>query len=127
MLPAVSSFDTLLCDLGIDYGYGIQVFDATSLLVNRWMPNPRVPLLLFQIATTLNDRVERGQPSARHLLPLIEYLQDLYPFDHECLLVHSSSFILETPKKRRVRLRLLAKSRGLELWQRPTLYIPAID
>jgi uncharacterized protein YabN with tetrapyrrole methylase and pyrophosphatase domain len=127
VLPAVSSFDTLLCDLGVGYGHGVQIFDATSMLVNRWIPNPRVPLLLFQIATILNEGVERGQPSSRHLLPLVEYLQDLYPFDHECHVVHSASFILESPRKRRVRLRSLARSRGLDLWRRPSLYIPAIE
>ena len=38
MLPAVSSFDTLLCDLGIDFGYALQVF---TIIRERLVPNPK--------------------------------------------------------------------------------------
>ena len=65
VLAAVSSFDTLLCDLGLDYGYGVQIFDSTTMIENTWVPNPAVPLLVFQLATTSNRRVVRNRPAGR--------------------------------------------------------------
>ena len=43
VLPAVSCLDTILCDLGIDLCYGLQIFDATTLLEEQHSPNTRVP------------------------------------------------------------------------------------
>ncbi len=124
VLPSVSSFDTLLCDLQTDYGYGIQIFDATSMLINGWVPNPKIPVLIFQIATTLNDCVERGEPSTRSLAPLIDLIAPLYPTEHECVVLHSASFLLERPAFIRTRLRSVQNNSEIELWQRPTMYVP---
>lgn len=124
VLPAVSSFDTLLCDLRIDYGYGVQIFDTTTLLKAGWTPNPQVPLLLFQLASTLNRAVISGDPDQEALCPLIGLLGPLYGADHRVQIVWSSAHILEASSITELPIRELATA-DFELWRRPTLYVPA--
>lgn len=126
VLPAISSFDTLLVDLGIDYGYGVQMFDATTLLVRGWQPNPEVPLLIFQLATVLDDRVMYRRPGAKILRPLVDRLLTVYPPGHLCTMVHSATHVLEKSQCHAVALGKLPTARHLRLWRRPTLYVPAL-
>jgi uncharacterized protein YabN with tetrapyrrole methylase and pyrophosphatase domain len=125
MLPAISSFDTLLCDLGIDYGYGLQLFDATTMIRSGWQPNPHIPMLIFQLATILDDKIV-FEPDKTALRTLSEYLSPIYPQDHLCTVVHSGTHILEPSSKVVVKLGKLARSTKIELWKRPTLYVPPI-
>jgi len=126
VVPAVSSFDTILCDLEIDYGYGLQMFDATSMILNAWKPNALLPTLIFQIATTLNDEIVTGELDPVILGPLVEYLAKFYPLDHPCIVVHSGAHLLESSNKLCLSLRDLAQSSDVELWLRPTLYVPPL-
>lgn len=125
VLPAVSSFDTLLCDLRLDYGYAVQVFDSTTLLKAGWTPNPQVPLLLFQLASTLDRAVIVGEPSPQVLAPLVELLTPLYGPGHGVEVVFSSSHPLEPSTITRLALGELTTV-DLELWRRPTLHVPPV-
>lgn len=127
MLAAVSSFDTLLCDLEVDYGYALQMFDATTLLQHKWTPNPAIPLLIFQVATTLNANIVNDEPGADVLRPLIDRLRMVYPPDHVCTVVHSAAHLLESSTKQKIPLGKLCDDPGIELWKRPTLYVPPIS
>lgn len=127
MLPGVSSFDTLLCDLQVDYGYGLQMFDTTTLLEHGWKPNPDVPMLLFQLATTGNPNVVDGDPDPQGLTPLVELLTAIYPPEHRCVLVHSSAHVLEATERRELALCDLVDAVHDQLWRRPTLYVPPVD
>jgi uncharacterized protein YabN with tetrapyrrole methylase and pyrophosphatase domain len=126
VLPAVSSLDTLLCDLGIDYGYGVQIFDSTTLLHNAWSPNPAVPLLVFQLATTCNPLVVSTAPTGVALKPLVEVLVPVYGADHPVKVVHSGAFLLEPTEVIDLPLAALT-SDSIDLERRPTLYVPPID
>jgi uncharacterized protein YabN with tetrapyrrole methylase and pyrophosphatase domain len=126
ILPAISSFDTILCALEIDYGYGLQIFDATTLIQKGWSPNPAIPMLLFQLATTLNEKVAFDEPPSSVLTPLVEYLLKTYPGEHTCTIVHSASHLLEKSSKVILQLAELSKAHEIELWKRPTLYVPPI-
>jgi hypothetical protein len=126
-LPAVSSFDTMLCDLEIDLGYGVQIFDPTTMILNKWHPNPRVPMLLFQLATLMNSNVLMSEPSPDILKPLQDFLTGHYPNDHKCYFLHSSSHILEHAQKVECEIGSLSKTEGVELWKRPTLYVPGLQ
>lgn len=127
VLPAISSFDTILCALEIDYGYGLQIFDSTTLIQHNWDINPEVPMLLFQLATTLNEKVAFSDPDSSILEPLVEYLLKIYPENHVCTIVHSASHLLEKLSKVTCQLGELHKNNEIELWKRPTLYVPSIN
>lgn len=127
VLPALSSFDTLLCDLKIDYGYAVQIYDTTTLLTSGWKPNTQVPpLLLFQVSSTLNRAVITGDPSLDGLPALKAFLIPLYGHDHQIDVVHSAAHALESSSVIRLPLGRLATD-DLELWRRPTLHVPAVQ
>ena len=125
VLSAVSSFDTMLCDLGIDYGYGVQIFDSTTMIENSWLPNPAVPLLVFQLATTGNRRVVKGRPGGQVLRPLTDFLIPVYGPSHRVRIVHSGAALLEETEI--IDLQLLELTADeIDLTRRPTLYVPPI-
>jgi uncharacterized protein YabN with tetrapyrrole methylase and pyrophosphatase domain len=127
ILPAVSSFDTLLCDLEIDYGYGIQIFDATSMVRMNWFPNPSIPTLIFQLTTILNDEIVTDEPNESVLSPLVKHLSKVYPPHHLCTIIHSAAHLLETPSKVNIKLEEMDRNNNkIELWKRPTLYVPSL-
>jgi hypothetical protein len=128
-VPAVSSFDTILCDLGLDLGYGVQIFDVTTMVREEWLPNPRVPSLLFQLTTFMDDNVVKDTPSPVRLSRLVDWLAQVYPAHHRCVVVHSGAHLLERSTLREISLSAICLPESAELLQladRPTLYIPAI-
>ncbi|MEU6077214.1 SAM-dependent methyltransferase [Micromonospora sp. NPDC047074] len=125
VLSSVSSFDTVLTDLGLDHGYAVQLFDTTTLLLKGWQPNPEIPLLLFQVATTLNPSVVSGEPDRDGIRRLTELLVPHYGADHVVSVVHSAATPYEASTIQRLPLGEL--STGVdELWMRPTLYVPPV-
>jgi uncharacterized protein YabN with tetrapyrrole methylase and pyrophosphatase domain len=126
VMSAVSSFDTLLTDIGVDFGYGLQLFDCSTLLANNWSMNNHVPALIFQLATLLNDRVVTEEPGVRILHPLVNYLKGYFPECHRCLVVHSSVSVLHRTEIVETTIGELHRDERIDLWKRPTLYIPAL-
>lgn len=124
VLPAVSSFDTIMADLGEDLGYAAQLFDATTMIRTKIVVNPGVPCLVFQIANTLRDEIQRGDLPSKILAPLQQYLLGFYEASRVCKLVVSSTSPLRRAEILKVTLGELAAAE-VELWKRPTLYIPA--
>lgn len=124
VLPAVSSLDTLLCDLKTDLAYAVQMFDTTTLLDNGWVPNPQVPMLLFQLATTREGRVVRDGRTGEVLRPIVELLVPLYGSDHVVTVMHSAAGLLDAARLEPCRLGELATT-AIDLTARPTLYVPA--
>lgn len=124
VLPGISSFDTLMCDLRIDFGYGLQMFDTTTMLKAGWVPDPRIPMLLFQLATTLEPRITRGERTGEALAPIVDLLLPLYGEEHEVVLIESASGLLDSSQLLRIPLSALTKGE-IDLTRRPTLYVPA--
>jgi uncharacterized protein YabN with tetrapyrrole methylase and pyrophosphatase domain len=125
VLAAVSSFDTLLCDLGIDYGYGVQIFDSTTMIENSWAPNPKVHLLVFQLATTCNRRIVKNSPAGPLLRPLVDFLAPVYGPSHPVRIVHSGAALLEETEIIDLCLSELTAD-DIDLERRPTLYVPPL-
>jgi uncharacterized protein YabN with tetrapyrrole methylase and pyrophosphatase domain len=126
VFPGVSSFDTLLVDLGTDIAFdGMQMFEATDLLLRRRPLQNDVTCVIWQ-ATIVGDPT---YPEQRHkteqFLPLQEHLLKFYPKDHEVSLVMTKTFPLMSSVVQRFPLGELA----VELERAPqvgTLYIPAV-
>lgn len=91
ILPGVSSLDTILIDVGLDPGLdGLQMYEATDLLLRRRPLQPDVPALLWQVGA-VESSLYSQQPSApERFLRLKEHLLDFYPPDHLVKAVHSS-------------------------------------
>jgi uncharacterized protein YabN with tetrapyrrole methylase and pyrophosphatase domain len=127
VFPGVSSFDTLLVDLGTDIALnGIQMYEATDLLLRRRPLQTDVTCVIWQ-PTVVGDPTYRVQPyTAEHFSPLQEYLLRFYPADHEAAIVTTKTF----PLTRSVVQHLQLGDLAAELERAPqvgTLYIPPLS
>lgn len=89
--PAVSQFDQIVSDLGLDVGAtGIQLFDARRLLGRQQQVNPRVPLLLLQLAGlgTSVVPVPENPSDGADFDGLAAYLRQTYPAEHMVTLLN---------------------------------------
>jgi uncharacterized protein YabN with tetrapyrrole methylase and pyrophosphatase domain len=127
VFPGISSFDTLLVDLGTDIANnGIQMYEATDLVVRRRPIQNDVTCVIWQ-PTVFGDPTYPTLPyTAEQFEPLQKYLLRFYPADHEAALVMTKTFPLMRSAVQRLQLRDLAA----ELARGPnvgTLYIPALN
>jgi uncharacterized protein YabN with tetrapyrrole methylase and pyrophosphatase domain len=123
VFPGISSFDTLLVDIGTDLAFdGIQMYEATDLLLRQRPIQDDVTCVIWQ-ATIVGDPTYPEKPlAAKQFEPLQEYLLRTYPGDHEIALVMTKTFPLLRSTVRRFPLKDLAE----ELEDAPavgTLYI----
>jgi uncharacterized protein YabN with tetrapyrrole methylase and pyrophosphatase domain len=126
VFPGISSFDTLLVDLGIDIAHnGIQMYEATDLLLRRRPLQVDAATVVWQ-PTVVGDPTYRPEPhAAAQFTPLQDYLLGFYPPDHEATIVTTKTFPLARSVVQRLQLRDLA----VELERAPqvaTLYIPPL-
>jgi precorrin-6B methylase 1 len=124
VFPGISSFDTLLVDLGIDVAFdGIQMYEATDVLLRRRPIQNDVMCLIWQ-ATIVGDPTYPDKPfEVQQYRPLQDYLLRFYPSSHEVTLVMTKTFPLLRSNIQRFRLDKLA----VELQRAPqvgTLFIP---
>lgn len=127
VFPGISSFDTLLVDLGTDIALnGIQMYEATDLLLRRRPIQSDVTCIIWQ-PTVVGDPTYRTQGStAEQFLPLQDYLLGFYAPEHEVALVTTKTF----PMTRSVVKRLPLRDLAVELERAPrvaTLYLPPLD
>jgi uncharacterized protein YabN with tetrapyrrole methylase and pyrophosphatase domain len=127
VFPGVSSFDTLLVDLGIDIALsGVQMYEATDLLLRRRPIQSDVTCVIWQ-PTVVGDPTYRPEPyTVEQFMPLQEYLLRFYPADHEAAIVTTKTY----PLTRSVVQRLQLGDLAAELERAPqvgTLYIPPLS
>jgi hypothetical protein len=95
VLPGISSLDCLLIDVGLDPGFdGLQMYEATDLLVRDRPLQPDVPCFLWQIGP-----IESSLYSTRGSVPerferLKQHLLKYYPPSHRCQAVTTSTYPL---------------------------------
>ncbi len=127
VFPGISSFDTLLVDLGTDIARnGIQMYEATDLLLRRRPLQTDVTCVIWQ-PTIVGDPTYPAQAAtAEQFRPLQDYLLGFYPAEHEASLVMTKTFPLMRSTVQHLRLGDLAE----ELERAPqvaTLYVPAVS
>lgn len=124
ILPSISSFDTILADLNLDFGYALNLYDASIFMRDFIEPNPNVPLLLFQISTLNNFNVVKTTPNNQILEPLIEKLLMYYSEEKIIYFIISSIDTISKPIKLEMKLKDVLTT-NLHLEKRPTIYIPS--
>ena len=127
ILPAVSSIDTALVDLKYDIGNtGLQIFEATWMVMREVGPRVDVPCLVLGInafGTAFATIHHELRPRA--LAPLRDHLLHFYSPEHEVAFLASATWWHEEPRISRLPLRELAdESAGDGLG--PTLFIPPL-
>lgn len=91
ILPGISSLDTIFIDLGLDPGLeGLQLYEATDLLVRERPLQPDVPCLLWQVGAVESSLYSRSPNQPARFVELQRYLLRYYPAEHPVRAVHSS-------------------------------------
>jgi len=124
--PGISSLDTLFVDLGIDVAAdGLQMYEATDLLLRRRPIQTDVACVLWQVTAIAEPTYQTDRRSADQFLSLQNYLLKFYPPEHPITLVLSKTFPLlqSTVEKYRVGTLATDLAHGP---QSGNLYIPPV-
>ena len=124
--PGVSALDALLVDLGVDFAAdGMQIYEATDLLLRRRPLQNDVPCAIWQASVFGDPTHATDRRAAERFLRLQDYLLEFYPPKHPITVVVSKTFPLLESVVETYRLGTLA----IELGRGPqggTLYIPPL-
>jgi len=124
VFAGISAFDTLLVDLGTDIAFtGIQMYEATDLLLRHRPLQPDVTCVIWQPTVVCDPTYPEQSPTVEQFRPLERYLLQFYPGDHLVSLVMTKTFPLLRSKVQWLPLSGLAEA----LQDAPpvgTLYIP---
>ena len=89
-LAAVSALDTLLIDVDYDFSsHGLQMYDATDLLIRERPLQPDVACVVWQTTWIAEPLYRTGRVTANGFLALQNHLLRFYPPDHEVQAVFS--------------------------------------
>ncbi|MBN2798237.1 MAG: hypothetical protein JXX28_03755 [Deltaproteobacteria bacterium] len=127
LLPAISSLDTLFAELWLDpASEGLQVYEATDLLLRRRPLQPDVPALIWQVGNleTRLHTTRRSRPE--RLRRFVDHLAQWYPLDHKVTVYFSSPHPLVQTLAEVVALGELASIAGA-LHPGVTLYLPPVQ
>ena len=126
VLAGISSLDTLFVDLGLDPGFdGLQVYDATDVVVRRRPLQNDVSCVILQAPIVLEPYSREGAAGKGNLILLQNYLLEFYPADHDVILVMSKTHPLLQSITQKVPLGklVMAMQQGSGLG---TLFIPPV-
>lgn len=91
--PGISSVDCLYTDLTLDPAKnGIQMFEATDLLLREFELNPDVPAMIWQIGMVESVLYSDETSRPKRFKRLREYLQQFYPDDHTAYITQTSTY-----------------------------------
>lgn len=98
--PGISSLDCLYTDLNLDpFNRGLQLFEATDLLVYDIDLDPATPALVVQVGLTETRLYDDRDSTQERFVPLKEHLLQFYPSDHEVSLVRTATHPLATSER----------------------------
>ncbi|MGA7236820.1 MAG: SAM-dependent methyltransferase [Bryobacteraceae bacterium] len=124
VLPGISALDTLFADLHLDpVVHGIQMYEATDLLLRRRPLHNDVPAIIWQIGpleTALHSqRVSRPERFTR----FIEHLRRYYPARHQVAAIYCSPHPILPPHILRFAIEDMG-DHAAEIHTGFTLYVP---
>jgi tetrapyrrole methylase family protein/MazG family protein len=122
-LPAISSLDCLLADLCINPGEGgMQILEATELLIYSGMIDISAHVVIFQAATIGQSGHSRDQNTAAQGLKILcHYLLNSYDSKHLVVFYEAAQYPKQTPKIIQVTLQ---EADQTLITSKTTLYIP---
>ncbi len=124
VLPGVSAIDTVFADLRVDpVVHGMQMYEATDLLLRRRPLQADVPALIWQIGPIETCLHTMRVSNAARYQRLITHLSLFYPPRHEVAAVYCSPHALLPPKILRFAIEDMGKHAG-EIHHGFSLYIP---
>lgn len=126
VLPGISSLDTMFVDLRLDpAAHGLQLYEATDVLLRRRPLQPDVPCLLLQVGTVESALPAAGPNRAGRFRRIEDYLLGFYPPEHRLAAVYSTHHPLLASSITWFALSDLDAHHG-DLVEGLTLYIPPV-
>lgn len=123
VLPGVSATACLFADMGLDPQNGIQMYEATDMLLRKHNINTSVPMFLWQIGV-LETKLNSEKPShPNRFQRLKEYLQEWYPDQHTVYLTRTATNSNEEFEKIPFQLESLEECHDI-VTNAHTLYVP---
>lgn len=121
MVPAVSSFDCMIADLGVNAAQGVQIYEATDLMLRQRLLDPASHIMILQVSA-LGDLYYSYQGfDHRNLSSLQQYLLETYPKDFSVTAYYAAQFPSVPPKISEVAIAELTIEHVKSI---STLYIP---
>jgi uncharacterized protein YabN with tetrapyrrole methylase and pyrophosphatase domain len=92
VVPAISSIDTMLAELGYDPAHGMLIHEATGLVRRRVPLHPTIGAMLLQPAVfDVNVAIIAADSPGPDLSELRDYICGFYRSDHMCAFIRSAS------------------------------------
>lgn len=127
VLPGISSLDTMFIDLGVDPATdGLQMYEATELLLKQRPLHPDVPCLLWQVGSVETVLYSTAASRPERFFRIRDYLLRFYPPDHVLTAVYSAHHPLLGSTTVQFKLGEM-ESRHDDLHQGLTVYIPPVS
>jgi uncharacterized protein YabN with tetrapyrrole methylase and pyrophosphatase domain len=129
VLPGISAIDCLYVDIGLDPSEdGLQIFEATDVLIREFELNPEVPTFLLQIGSVESTLYSMEESEPERFTNIKEHLQQFYPDDHPLYLLQTATYPIS--KSERIQFEL-SQFDTEEVSERinhmQTLYVPPIE
>lgn len=125
VLPGISAMDCLFADLMIDpCVHGLQMFEATDLLLRRYPLQANVPALIWQIGVIETRLHSWRRSKAQRFDRFLSHVLQFYAPSHPVTAVFSSPHPLMETQKLQFPLAKIARH-AEQLHAGFTLYIPA--
>jgi uncharacterized protein YabN with tetrapyrrole methylase and pyrophosphatase domain len=92
VLPGISAMDCLFVDLALDPALeGLQMYEATDLLLRERPLQPDVPCLLWQVGAVETRLYTEARSRPERFTRIKNYLLRFYPPDHKVIAVYSAT------------------------------------
>lgn len=127
ILPGISAMDGLFIDLELDPAtHGLQMYEATDLILRRRPLVADVPALIWQVGTVGTLVYEEVlKPGVDEMNGFVTYLSEYYPMDHVVTLARTRTMPVGGPRLISVPLRELSAV-AHRVGPPDTLYIPEV-
>ncbi len=124
VLPGISAIDAIFADLRLDpVVHGVQMYEATDLLLRRRPLQSDVPLIVWQIGPIETCLHSMGVSRPERFARFIEYVRQFYPTGHEVVAIFCSPHPIMPPTILRFALEDMG-NHAHEFHAGFTLYVP---
>jgi uncharacterized protein YabN with tetrapyrrole methylase and pyrophosphatase domain len=125
IFPGISAMDCLFIDLKLDPARGLQIYEATDILLRRRPLQPDVPCLIWQIGAVESLLYSVATSRPERFSRIKNYLLEYYPSEHQVVAAYSSTFPLIPSLLTQFPLGEI-EAYAQELHPGATLYIPPV-
>lgn len=126
IFPGISAMDCLFVDLKLDPAEGLQMYEATDILLRQRPLQPDVPCFIWQVGAVESRLYSEASSKPERFSRIKNYLLQYYPPEHKVVAVYSSTFPLAPSRLTPFAIRDI-EVQCQDLHPGITLYIPPVD